>query len=654
MRAQRYHLDYYAEQKEGRAVSETMKWPYPIRYGVVNEVDADLLVLGGGMGGPMAAITAAKMGLTVVLVDKGSTKYSGAAGSGFDHWLACPNPASKITAEELTQVQILGQGGYSNGISHYIKAKEGYDCLLEMESYGAKVRDTNDVFKGADFRDEETKLLFARDYENRAQLRMWGRTFKPALYRELKRSGVKLYERIMATSLLTDGGKQGSKVVGATGFNVRTGEFYVFRAKATLLCMGHPGGRGWVFTTEWQGMGNFYPGNSTGEAYSLTWNAGAELTMMEKTQLLRRQRASTEGGYQTSWVPATVVDSEGKEVPYVDRDGKILKTYLDRCLPASGQRIIMPPGGPAFFHAPAIYYEYRGPGPIPDLAKRVEKGEFKQPLYVDFPGMPPHERRVIYGMMIGQEGRTWLAYHNMTRAGFNPEKHQLQIYDEPPQGGGFGWRYIRGGGLMVDWRLRTNLEGLYAAGDAIFDGVGVSHAIATGRYAARQVARYLTKASDPQIDQNQVNAEMERVYTPIRRDLGIEWKEVDSVRAKVMQHYCGDTRNDERLKIGLKWFDELEAGEAQNICARNPHELMRSLEVLSMITWNKVVMHQSMARKSSNPWLNFVRTDYLEIDPPEWHKWVTIKQQDGDVKVGELPIDYWGDLVENYEKYAVS
>ena len=40
---------------------------------------------------------------------------------------------------------------------------------------------------------------------------------------------------IVVTSLLTEGGKQGGRVVGATGVNTRTGEFYVFKSKATII-----------------------------------------------------------------------------------------------------------------------------------------------------------------------------------------------------------------------------------------------------------------------------------------------------------------------------------------------------------------------------------------------------------------------------------
>ena len=37
---------------------------------------------------------------------------------------------------------------YSNGIAHYIECREGYDRLLDLESMGGKIRDTEDEFEG--------------------------------------------------------------------------------------------------------------------------------------------------------------------------------------------------------------------------------------------------------------------------------------------------------------------------------------------------------------------------------------------------------------------------------------------------------------------------------------------------------------------------
>lgn len=180
----------------------TYQWPY------ANEIDTeavdscDVLVLGGGRAGCYAAIAAARKGKKVILVEKGATERSGAAGSGFDHWeSACTNPCSQVSPKEIAEAYIEEQDDYSNGIAHYIECREGYDRLLDMEAFGGKIRDTQDEFKGAPFRDDKTKLMFAYDYKNRFTLRVWGTTFKPALRRELKRLGVTVYDRTEATAL---------------------------------------------------------------------------------------------------------------------------------------------------------------------------------------------------------------------------------------------------------------------------------------------------------------------------------------------------------------------------------------------------------------------------------------------------------------------
>jgi len=132
---------------------------------------------------------------------------------------------------------------------------------------------------------------------------------------------------------------------------------------------------------------------------------------------------------------------------------------------------------------------------------------------------------------------------------------------------------------------------------------------------------------------------------------GIDWKELNGGVCKIMQDYCGATKNDEVLKIGLKWFEELEAGEMQTASARNPHELFRLLEVFNIAAVGKMILEGCRARKASSSFLGFTRQDYPALDPPEWRKWVTIKLDGGDVKSGSLALDYWGDLKTNYEEH---
>ena len=132
----------------------------------------------------------------------------------------------------------------------------------------------------------------------------------------------------------------------------------------------------------------------------------------------------------------------------------------------------------------------------------------------------------------------------------------------------------------------------------------------------------------------------------------MDWKELNAGACRIMQDYCGELKNEELLQIGLKWFKELEQCEVKEACARNPHELMRMLEVFNIITNGQMIIEGCRARKETNPRLGFFRQDYPETGQPEWQKWLTIRQEQGSVKAGEMPLDFHGDLVKNYEEHC--
>ncbi len=60
------------------------EWPYPIKFGEEKELEADVLVLGGGIAGCWASISAARTGAKVCLMEKGDGRRSGAGGPGCD------------------------------------------------------------------------------------------------------------------------------------------------------------------------------------------------------------------------------------------------------------------------------------------------------------------------------------------------------------------------------------------------------------------------------------------------------------------------------------------------------------------------------------------------------------------------------------------
>lgn len=635
----------------------SLEWPYPIEWDQTSTIQTEVLVLGGGIAGCWAAIGAAKQGAKVVLVEKGATIRSGAGGSGCDHWeSAATNPCSRISPEELTDALIRSHGGYCNGISHYIECREGWDRLLDLEGMGGKIRDTEEAFKGAEFRDPDTGLLFAYDYKNRFTLRVWGSTFKPALFRACERLGVRVLDRTMATNLLSEGGQQGARVVGATGVHTRTGRFLVFRAKATILCMSRPS-RLWLFSTELPGISEFRPPQCCGDGHAMAWRAGAEFTMMEKS--VRAEWSGTRsfppygtGNTHNTWYACSMVDAEGREIPWADRDGNILTDVSERYRPAPGQRLYLKGG----CEPDLPDYEFTGPDilPVKDL---LERG-YKLPLYADLPGMPELERRAIWGLMVGEEGKTKIPIlRDYSDRGFDPERDLLQSYGE-------GWRsaaflpeerqlFGYPGGLVNGWDLRTNLEGLYAAGDQLFASNCHGHAAATGHYAGRHAAAYVNTASEAEIGSEQVDEEKARIHSLLAGIGGVDWKELNATISRVMQNHCGTPKEGSMLDAGLVKLRALRKDEVLHLKPGNPHELMRTLEVLKVLTNAEIVIHACLARKASAKYLLFARSDYPEEDPPAWRKFVTVKLEKGVVVEGEKPLDYYGPLEESYEAHNV-
>lgn len=630
-------------------------WPYPLEWDTTQVVETDILVLGGGAAGCFAALGARERGASVVLVEKGAAATSGAAGSGCDHWeSAASNPCSRVTPEEVADGMVRAFSGYNNGISHYIECREGYDRLLDLEDMGGKVRDTGDEFKGADFRDEKTKLLFAYDYVNRFHIRVWGTTFKPALAKACRRRGVKVFDRVMAAGLLTEGGRLGARVAGAVGFNVRTGRFMVFKAKAVVLATSRPT-RMWLFSAELPGISEFRPLQSCGDGHAMAWRAGAAFTMMEKSVQgewsgLRSFPPYGTGNNHNTWYPCTLVDAEGRVIPWADRDGRILENFAERLRPSPGQKFYLKGGGEP--NRPV--YEFQGPETLP-TDELLRRG-YKLPFYADPTSLPEMERRVIWGMMVGQEGKTRIpileAYE---RGGFDPRSDLLQSYGDGWKSGSFlpQERQLFGlpGGLVNDWELMTNVPGLFAAGDALFASDCFGHAAATGHYAGRHAAAYAARAGTAMASETQIESERTRIYAPAARDSGPDWRELNTALTRIMQNYCGAFKTEKLLRNGLTFLDDLWKREGASLAAANPHELMRAVEVLDIITNAGLVMEACLARRASSRELEFSRLDYPEIDPPEWRKFVTVKLGPQGAESGGLALDYYGHLAGGYEAH---
>jgi succinate dehydrogenase/fumarate reductase flavoprotein subunit len=631
--------DYLKEQQQ------PPKWPYPVKFGEEQEIETDVLIIGGGIAGCWAAISAAREGLRVTLVEKGDTVRSGAGGPGCDHWCDVPaNPHSRVDPDDWAKH--MAERPYSNGIGHQIQCREDYDTLLEMEQMGGKIRDTDDEYVGAEGRYDDTKLMISPRYgtihsfgpdpnmlepgfnppeeRNNVVIRIWGTTFKPALKKECKRLGVQIFDRVMGTCFLNEDGIQGERVVGATGINSRTGEFMIFRAKATVAATAG-GGMIWQMSTELCGYSTMYNRAMSGDGTIMAYRAGAELVNMEATGEIRiatgwKHKWYTGAG-DASYENVHIVDANGKRVPY----------------PIQGWE-----DAGAMSALPHIQEK---------INKAVKSGEYELPLYGDWPSMSDVERRSTWNLMLGEESTTKIIIDTFNQAGFDGSRDLQQSYkhiegQSPPQ-----WREpFHGGGVMVDWNLKTSVEGLYAAGNQMFSPEDHSHAASTGRYAGRKAAAFAKEIGQGKVSRDQIEKEKARVYAPVKRDSGIEWKEFHAGLARVMQYYASEFKTERLFNMGLWALDRIERETVPMLYALDPHKLMRTLEDLTMLEHARVIINASLARKASSMMLGFKRIDYPEMDPPEWNKMLTIKQENGKVVHGEVPQAFWGNQKEEYER----
>ena len=646
-------------------------WPYEVDYGKEIVVKADVLVVGGGVAGCRAAISARQKGATVVVIDRGFTKRSGMGGAGVDHWHgAVMNPCSKVTPQMYSEAAMDATDGYTNGLARYIVGKEGWDTLLEAEEMGVQIRDEDDEFKGSIFRDEETKLLFAYDIENKHCLRIYGYNIKPCIDKEMRRLGVQVFDRTCVTSLLTKGGKQGERVIGATGINDRTGEFIVVKAKAVVVCTSHSRSRLWSFAPELTVSQSMADLNNTAMGHTIGWRAGAEFIGMEMVT-----GAITGMGYapystgndNNTYQGAPVVDKDGKEVHYAYPDGTLIYDYEDIFKSSDKDSFVI---GHGIALDNGYKPKYMATVGDREIGRKIQAGEYQQPFYNDFTLLSEMDRRILFGLMLAHEGKCRVPiYGNLTAWGFDPDKDMLQYpvgeYNFMGLGGSWmgvnhsppNWRSGYGG-YLVDWQLQTSLSGLFVAGYGILPNAGChGEAHTTGRYAGRQAAAFASQNDEVEPDEDQIAKEKERVFAPVNEAGGdIGWKEFNYALVRIMQDYCGSYKTEHTLNMGIRRMKDLIETEGKRMYASNPHELARAVESLSLAELGIAYMQVAIARTKNVARLSFMRNDISENE--EAGNWNPVHLEDGRVMSRFLSVNYHLEepyaptLEENYMRYA--
>ncbi|MEH1783891.1 MAG: FAD-binding protein [Nostoc sp.] len=210
------------------------------------DLEADVLVIGGGPSGTWAAWSAASSGARVILVDKGYCGTTGcAAASGNGVWYVPPNPEARETAKASRE-----------SLGGFLADRNWMDRVLDQTYVN--------VNKLA-----EWGYPFPTDDEGKPYRRsLQGPEYMRLMRRQIQRAGVKILDNSPALELLVD---DDGAVAGATGVNRQTGEKWIVRSPATIIATG-----GCAFLSKALGCNVL-----TGDGYLMAAEAGAEMSGME-------------------------------------------------------------------------------------------------------------------------------------------------------------------------------------------------------------------------------------------------------------------------------------------------------------------------------------------------------------------------------------
>ena len=554
----------------------------------------DVLVIGGGTAGPMAAVKAkeANPELRVLLLEKANVKRSGAISMGMDGLNNAVVPGF-ATPEQYVKEITTANDGIVNQKTVMAYAENSYAMIEELDRWGVK------------FEKDETG-----DYAMRKVHHMGtyvlpmpeGHDIKKVLYRRLKRQRVEITNRLVATRLLLaeDGG-----IAGAMAFDCRTADFHVIRAKTVVLATGAAGrlglpASGYLF-------GTYENPTNAGDGYSMAYHAGAELSGIECFQInpLIKDYNGPACAYVTGPFGGFTTNNKGERFIECDYwSGQMMQEFYNE---------LQGGNGPVFLKLYHLAEETISTiETILHTNERPSRGRFHAGRGTDY-------RQQMVEMHISEIG--FCSGHSAS-------------------------------GVWVNERAETTVPGLYAAGDmACVPHNYMLGAFVYGKLAGESAARYCGERPLQDVDEAQVERERARVLAPLTREDGLPPNQVEYKLRRMVNDYLQPPKVTRKMEIGLQRFEAIRE-DLDRLSARNPHELMRAMEVHAIRDCAEMAARASLYRTESRWGLYHYRVDHPQRNDADWFVHVQLQKQNDAMTCFKRPIEPYIVKLDEQEKTA--
>ncbi len=543
-------------------------------------METDVLVVGGGIAALFAAIKAKGKApsFDVLMVDKCCAGASGAtvfAAGVYPNW--APGDEFDRYVEEI----ITRNSEYMIEQDYVEQAvRESYDSFNDLVEWGVDFQRDG---KGEVQRIQTLCSEFGKCTPFRGGKQLSWKTRAEAV-----RRGVQILNRIFISDLLLADGR----CVGAVGFDARTGEYLVFKSKATVLATGG----------QWFGRMIMGASGTTGDGAAMAFRAGAQFRngeMLWANGALMRM--GSPGHHVWFGSGCYMVNAKGE---------RFMERYDPRLMEEARHYTL----------SRAIVQEWM---------------EGRGPCYLDCRHLSSQTldriRASLPAMVLGSKD-----------VGLDPEKDLIEM-----RAGALNLSHL-GGVRIRNINGEIDIRGVWATG-CTSDFCGGADATAVtalpgsaviGARAGERAAEYAADAQAPAVDMATVTALKQGIYQPMESKAGLEPSRMHIKLQDIMLRNVNLVRHETRLKQAIEELAKLKIEFGIGI-AKDFHELRKVHEMKNSLQIAEVCAKSALMRTESRG--PHYRVDYPQRDDKNWLKWIVAKLEDGEPRIWteDIPIQNW-------------
>lgn len=501
-------------------------------------VHTDVLVIGGGIAGLFAGIRAREFVEKVSIVDKGPLGHTSQCYHALGgHQTLLPND----DVDEWVKDVIYFQDGLCD--QEFVESiyRETFDRIKDFERWGVEfIREDGGYRRFSTRGIEHVRGLRPHPHGAGGQFEV------QAAFKEAERLGIQLLSRICITDLLRHDGA----AVGAVGFDIRSGEFYVFKAGALVIATGQ---------CSFKCGGPLRTGYLTGDGMAMALRAGAELVGLEFANVrCMFTRYTWEAMATAMTMGAVLVNASGERL-------------LDKYSPTLGAM---------------IDYNFLS------RAMAIEAREGRWPFFFDCSPVKPENLEFL------KKRAGWIGLHlkKLEKEGIKPldDKQELTVVLNEVDG------------IKADIECKTIVPGLFIGGrvrggepGVVMGSFSIASATVTGHRAGEKAALYARAHQSTQIAQDDVDSFRRELYAPLGK-VGMEPKVVlEAIQKTILSSDVLLLKRRASLERALREIERARDELLPQMGARDPHYLMELLGVKNMALIAEGMLRSSLMRTES-------------------------------------------------------